>query len=45
MIQHHNWNLTDIDNMLPFERLIYVDMLVDHVNRENEKLEQSKQGN
>jgi hypothetical protein len=45
MIQHHNWNLTDIDNMLPFERLIYVDMLVDHVNRENEKLEQSKKGN
>ena len=38
MIQHHNWSLTEIDNMLPFERQIYLEMLITHVNTENEKM-------
>ena len=42
MIQHHNWSLTEIDNMIPFERHIYLQMLIDHVNSENEKMEQSQ---
>ena len=27
MIQHHNWSLTELDNMLPYERQIYVTLL------------------
>jgi len=37
MIQHHHWSLTEIENMLPWEREIYVDKLVQHIKDENEK--------
>ena len=42
MIQHHKWSLTEIDNMIPFERSIYLEMLIEHVNSENEKLEKNQ---
>ena len=38
MVQHHNWSLTELENMIPFERQIYVDMLMDHVEKENDKM-------
>jgi len=37
MKQHHNWNLEELENMLPWEREIYVGMLVNHIKEENEK--------
>lgn len=37
MMQHHNYSLSDIENMIPWERDIYVAMLVDYINTENEK--------
>jgi hypothetical protein len=36
-MQHHNYSLSDIENMMPWEREIYVDMLVQHIKEENEK--------
>ena len=42
MVQHHNWSLTELENMIPFERQIYVDMLMDHVEKENDKMHQAK---
>ena len=41
MIQHHNWSLTELENMMPWEREIYVGMLVTHL--EEEKAEYEKQ--
>jgi len=41
MIQHHNWSLTEIENMLPWEREIYIGMLMKHLT--DEKLEHEKQ--
>lgn len=26
-MQHHHWSLTEMENMLPWERYIYLDML------------------
>ena len=43
MIQHHNWSLTELDNMIPFERQIYAEMLSNWVEEENERMEQEKQ--
>jgi hypothetical protein len=40
MIQHHKWSLTELDNMIPFERTIYVDMLSKWIEEENERIEQ-----
>ena len=36
-MQHHNYSLSDIENMMPWEREIYVDMLIQHIKEENEK--------
>ena len=39
-MQHHNYSLSDLDNMMPWEREIYVDMLVTFIKEENEKQKQ-----
>ena len=36
-MQHHKYTLADLENMLPWEREIYVDMLVTYIKEENEK--------
>ena len=36
-MQHHKYTLADLENMLPWEREIYVDMLVTYFKEENEK--------
>lgn len=41
MIQHHNWSLTELDNMMPWEREVYIGLLIEHL--EEEKKEQTKQ--
>ena len=43
MIQHHKWSLTEIENMIPFERIIYSDMLSDWIKEENERIEKQNQ--
>ena len=37
-MQHHNYSLTELDNMIPFEREIYVQLLIQHIKEENERL-------
>ena len=39
-MQHHKYSLTEIENMIPWERDIYVDMLITHIKEENEKQKQ-----
>ena len=41
-MQHHNYSLSDLENMIPWEREIYVDMLVTFIKEENEKQKQRK---
>ena len=42
MIQHHNWSLTELDDMFPYERDIYVAMLKNWIEEENERLRQQQ---
>ena len=37
MIQYHNWSLTEIENLMPWEREIYVGLLIKHIEEEKEK--------
>ena len=39
-MQHHNYSLSDLENMIPWERDIYVDMLITYIKEENEKNKQ-----
>jgi len=41
MIQHHNWSLTELENMMPWEREVYIGLLIEHL--EEQKEEQAKQ--
>ncbi len=37
LMQHHKYNLSDINEMMPFERDLYVDMLMAHIEEEKER--------
>jgi len=39
-MQHHNYSLGDLESMMPWEREIYVEMLVQFIKEENEKQQQ-----
>ena len=45
MIQHHHWSLTELDNMVPFEKQLYVDLLSNWIAEENERIEKQNQQN
>ena len=42
MMQHHKYSLTELENMIPWERAIYIDMLMKYLEEEAEKLKQAK---
>ena len=41
MIQHHKYSLTEIENMMPWERDVYVALLKQYIEEENLKRQQS----
>jgi|TARA_R110000868_G_scaffold372389_1_gene636223 hypothetical protein len=41
-MQHHKYSLTELENMLPWEREIYLGLLIQYLEAENEKLKQQK---
>ena len=43
-MQHHKYTLADLENMLPWEREIYLDMLVTYIKEENDKQKQREAG-
>jgi len=40
LMQHHKYSLTELEAMLPWEREIYVSMLSQYIEEENEKIKQ-----
>ena len=42
LMQHHKYSLTELDNMMPWEREIYVGLLMEWIKKENERLENEK---
>ena len=42
MIQHHKWSLTELEDMMPYEREIYVTLLTNWVQEENERIKQQQ---
>lgn len=39
-MQHHKYSLTEIENMIPWEREVYVKFLLDYIKQEEEKRKQ-----
>lgn len=43
MKQHHSWTLDEIESMYPWEREVYVAMLKQHIEEENDRIKQRQQ--
>ena len=41
LMQHHKYSLTEIENMMPWERDIYVGLLNEYIEEENLKAQQA----
>ena len=44
-MQHHKYSLTELENMMRWERDIYVTLLSNYIEKENEKNRNSQQAN
>ena len=42
-MQHHKYSLTELDEMMPWEREIYVSLLMEYIKKENERIEKENQ--
>jgi|TARA_R100000027_G_scaffold67060_1_gene64487 hypothetical protein len=40
LIQHHKYSLTEIENMIPWEREVYLSFLQQYIEEENLKAQQ-----
>ena len=45
LMQHHKYSLTEIENMIPWEREIYLALLSQYIEEENLKAQQANNGN
>jgi hypothetical protein len=43
MMHHYKYSLTELENMMPWEREIYVTLLAKYIKEENERLKQHQQ--
>jgi len=41
LMQHHKYSLTEIENMIPWEKDVYVALLEQYIEEENLKAQQS----
>ena len=40
MMQHHNYSLTELENMMPWEREIYIGLLINYLEEEKKRREE-----
>ena len=42
-MNHHKYSLAELENMIPWEREIYVNMLVNYIKEENMRIKMQQQ--
>lgn len=42
MMQHHNYSLTELDNLMPWEKDIYIMLLKQYIEEENDRIKNKK---
>ena len=40
LMQHHKWSLTELENMTPWERYIYIELLQMFIKEEEQKMKE-----
>ena len=44
LMQHHKYSLTELEDMMPWEREIYVNLLMKYIEEENERNKKENRG-
>jgi len=44
MMQYHKYSLMELEDMIPFEREVYIGMLLQHLESEKQKAERRMHG-
>jgi hypothetical protein len=44
LVQFHSWSITEIENMIPWEKQTYIQMLHNYVEKKNLEAQQAKNG-
>ena len=44
MAQHHKYSISEIESMLPYERDLYFQMLVEYIKEQNDKAREAQTG-
>ena len=42
MMQHHKYSLTELENMMPWEREIYVGLLLEDIKEEEKRIKREQ---
>jgi hypothetical protein len=45
LMQHHKYSLTELESMLPWERDIYITLLTQFIEEENQKIKERNAAN
>ena len=43
-MQHHKYSITELEEMIPFERDVYIMLLSQFINEENNRMQQQAKG-
>ena len=44
-MQHHNYSLTELDDMMPWEREVYLCLLMKYLKEEEKRMEEERRKN
>ena len=44
MMQYHKYSLSELEDMIPFEREVYIGMLLQHLESEKQRAESKNHG-
>ena len=42
MMQHHRYSLSELESMRPWEREVYVELLLKHIKDENKRIKEEQ---
>lgn len=42
LLQHHKWSLSDIENLIPWERETYIKFLTNYIEKKNLEVQQEQ---
>ena len=44
LVQHHKYSLTELERMMPWEREVYINLLLKHLEEERERYRRQSKG-